>query len=420
MAAVGYVYKERYLVDATIRRDGSTNFGRNNLWTNTWSVGLAWNIHKEEFMGTWADLLKLRAAYGNPGNNSQSYDTYLSYTYSTKYQNIFGLGAQLGAYGNKNLDWQKTRDLTLGLDLSVFKRRLSVTVDYYQKITDPLIIQIEVAPSTGKADYITNLGCNTIQGITFTLNARVLENKEQAFNWNISAHGYHETAKYSKIGNSLDNFNKGLMSTSMYRYKDGGSSSDIWTVRSAGIDPMTGKEIYIRKDGTYTFTYNAGDEVVCGNTAPTLEGVVGTSLYWKGLSMSTHFRYSIGGDHFNGELFNRIENVGRETDQYNQDKRAYYDRWKQAGDRAKYRNITDFSSGHKSDRYVQKNNFISGESITLGYQFHGHAWLKKLRLNNLTLNATLNDIFRCSTVKAERGIDYPFSRTMSISLNASF
>lgn len=420
MATAGYGYKERYLIDATIRRDGSTNFGRNNLWTNTWSVGLAWNIHKEEFMGEWADLLKVRMAYGNPGNNSQSYDTYLSYTYNTRYQNVFGLGAQLGAFGNKNLDWQKTRDLTLGLELSVFHRRLSLVFDYYQKITDPLIIQINVAPSTGKAEYVTNLGRNTIKGLTFDLKARLLENKEKNFSWNLSLHGYHETTKYSRIGNSLDNFNKKLMSSSLYRYRDGGSSYDIWTVRSAGIDPMSGKEIYIRKDGSYTFTYDASDEVVCGNTAPELEGVLGTTLYWKGLSFSAYFRYSLGGDYFNGELFQRIENIGRETDQYNQDKRAYYDRWKQVGDRSKYRDITSISDGHKSDRYIQKNNFFTGESIAVGYQFHEHAWLKKLGLRNLTVNATLNEIFRCSTVKAERGIDYPFARTMSISLNASF
>ena len=138
------------------------------------------------------------------------------------------------------------------------------------------------------------------------------------------------------------------------------------------------------------------------------------------MSFSAHFRYSIGGDYFNGELYERVENIGRQTDQYNQDKRAYYDRWKQVGDRSKYRDIRSITAGHKSDRYIQKNNFFTGESIALGYQFHGHAWLKKAGLRNLTLNATLNEIFRWSTVKAERGIDYPFARTVSFSLNASF
>lgn len=420
MLTAGYGFKERYLIDLTIRRDGSTNFGKNKLWTNTWSVGLAWNIHNENFMGDWADLLKLRFAYGNPGNNNQAFDTYLAYTYNTDYQNIFGLGAQLGSFGNKDLDWQKTRDMTIGADISVLNRRLSLTFDYYRKITDPLIISISVAPSTGKDSYITNVGRNTINGFTVDLNARVLDIPEKDLTWNVSLNGYHETSEYSKIGNRLDNFNEEMMTTSLARYRDGYSSTDIWTVQSAGIDPMTGKEIYIRKDGTYTFTYNQNDEVVCGNTAPDVEGVIGTSFWWKGLSFSAYFRYSIGGDYFNNELFQRIENIGTQSDQYNQDKRAYYDRWQYPGQHAKYRDIRDYSSGHQSSRYVQKNNFFTGESIALGYQFYGHKWLEKVGLKNLTLNATLNDIFRVSTVKAERGTSYPFARTVSISLNASF
>lgn len=420
MVTAGYGYKERYLIDATIRRDGSTNFGRNNLWTNTWSVGLAWNIHKEAFIGDWTDLLKLRVAYGNPGNNSQSYDTYLTYSYSTDHQNIFGLGGLLKSFGNSELDWQKTRDLTIGADLSFLKRRLSLTLDVYRKVTDPLIISIDVAPSTGKDNYITNVGRNTINGLTFTLNTRIIDNREKDLHWNISLNGYHEKSKFSKIGDKLEKFNKEMRSTSLARYRDGYSSSDIWTVPSAGIDPLTGKEIFIRKDGTYSFSYDQNDEVVCGNSAPDVEGTVGTSLNWKGFSFNAYFRYSLGGDYFNNELFQRIENIGSQTDAYNQDKRAYYDRWKKPGDHAKYRDIKDYNSGHKSSRYIQKQNFFSGESISMGYRFYGAEWLKKAGLENVSVNATLNEIFRWSTVKAERGTQYPFARTISISLNASF
>lgn len=420
MMTVNYGYKDRYLIDATIRRDGSSNFGVNNLWTNTWSVGLAWNVHKEKFMGDKIDRLKIRTAVGNPGSNNQAYDTYLAYAYNTKYQNIFGLGAQLSSFGNQNLDWQKSKDITVGADLVLFDRRLSLIVDYYTKITDPLIIQIGVAPSTGKDNFITNLGRNIIRGLTIDLGMKVIDNSEKDLTWSLSFNGYHETSKYSKIGNKLDKFNESLVSSSVYRYRDGGSSTSIWNVPSAGIDPMSGKEIYIRKDGSYTFTFDQNDEVECGNTAPDLEGVVGTTLYWKGLSISAYLRYSFGGDQYNSTLFERIEKIGRETDKYNQDKRAYYDRWKQPGDRAKYRDITDATDGRMSSRYVQKNNFISGESFSVGYQFFGQNWLKKVGLSNLSVNANMNDLFRCSTIRAERGTDYPFARTFSFSLNASF
>ncbi|MDR1414488.1 MAG: SusC/RagA family TonB-linked outer membrane protein, partial [Odoribacteraceae bacterium] len=414
----------RYLIDATYRRDGSSNFGANKLWTDTWSVGLAWNLHNEAFIGDWAKTLKLRAAYGNPGNNNQSFDTFLSYYYSTRYQNLFGLGAQISSYANADLDWQKTNDFTVGLDVALFDSRFSATFDYYRKMTDPLIIQIGVAPSTGKSSLITNLGRNTITGLTFKLDFRVLDDRERDLRWNINVHGYHETSVYSKIGNRLDRFNEELKNTSIRRYRDGGSASDIWTVRSAGIDPMTGKEIFIRKDGSYSFRYDSADEVVCGNTLADLEGVIGTNLYWKGFNAGAYFRYSFGGDWFNNELYEKIENIGRQADMYNQDKRAYYDRWKNVGDQARYRDISLYTPNNqtypKSSRYVQKRDFFTGESITAGYTFYGSDWLKKSGIGNLSLNASLNDLFTWSTVKAEQGILNPFARALSLSVNMTF
>jgi TonB-linked SusC/RagA family outer membrane protein len=418
-----YGYDGRYLIDATYRRDGSSNFGANKLWTNTWSVGVAWNIHNEEFVGEWAQTLKLRAAYGNPGNNNQAFDTFLAYSYNTNLQNLFGLGAQIHSYGNANLDWQKTSDLTVGFDLTALDGRISTVLDFYRKVTDPLIIQVGMAPSTGKSTLVTNLGMNTINGITFKIDARVLENKEHDFRWSINAHGYHETSKYSRIGNRLDRFNDELRNSSVYRYRDGASSSDIWTVRSAGIDPMTGQEIFIRKDGSYTLSYNAQDEVVCGNSLADLEGVIGTSIRYRGFSLRALFRYSFGGDYFNNELYNRIENIGLQADEYNQDKRAYYDRWKQPGDYARYRDIHIYTSGRvypKSSRYVQKNNFFTGESISAGYDFINKTWLALAGIRGLSVDVTMNELFRWSTVKAERGINYPFARALSLSVDVSF
>jgi TonB-linked SusC/RagA family outer membrane protein len=423
MVTANYGYASRYLIDVTYRRDGSSNFGANRLWANTWSVGLAWNLHNEAFIGEWARMLKLRFAYGNPGNNNQAFDTFLSYYYNTSFQNLFGLGARIHSHGNHDLDWQKTNDMTIGLDVAILDGRFSATLDYYRKVTDPLIVQVGVAPSTGKSSLITNLGMNTITGLTFKVDVRVLENKERDFRWSINAHGYHEISRYGKIGSTLDRFNNELRNTSVRRYTDGASGSDIWTVRSAGIDPMTGKEIFIKKNGSYTFNYDASDEVVCGSTLADLEGIIGTTLRYQGFSLGAHFRYSFGGDYFNHELYSRIENIGARTDLYNQDRRALHERWFQAGDQARYRSIDLYSTSGsypKSSRYVQKNNFFAGESITAGYTFYGSAWLTRNRLGSLSLDATLGDIFRWSTVKAERGIEYPFGRTVSLSVNMTF
>ena len=188
---------------------------------------------------------------------------------------------------------------------------------------------------------------------------------------------------------------------------------------------MTGQEVFIKKDGTYSFIYDNNDEVIVGNTEAKLEGVFGTTVYYKGFSLSAHFRYRFGADYFNRELYNRIENIrpGQYT-VYNQDKRALYDRWQKPGDHARYRRITSTVQENQTypmtDRYVQRERTLSGESISVSYDFGQQKWLQAIHVRNMTLRANMNDIFRCSTLRAERGISYPFARTVSFSLNATF
>ena len=421
-----YSYRNRYLLDFNFREDGSSVFGINKRFTGSWSVGIAWNIHNEEFMGDWVDLLKLRFSVGKPGNqNFSSYKSYTTYIYNTNLQNMFGMGAEVSAYGNPDLKWQKTIDYNLGADISLFHNTLRINADVYYKDTDPLLVTSSVASSTGHENYITNLGATKTRGISLSTMITLINWEKEQFRWSVSLNGRHQTQKYDKIGNRLDLLNSDLKKTSLQRYRDGGSPNDIWAVRSAGIDPMTGEEVFIKKDGTYTFIYDNNDEVVVGNNAAKLEGVFGTTLYYKGFSLSAHFRYSLGADYFNRELYNRIENIrSGEFTVYNQDKRALYDRWQKPGDRARYRRITASVQENQSypmtDRYIQHEKTLSGESISASYDFRQQKWLKAIHVKSITLRANMNDIFRCSTLRAERGISYPFARTVSFSLGATF
>jgi TonB-linked SusC/RagA family outer membrane protein len=425
IANLNYSYKDRYALDVNYRRDGATSFGQNNKYTTTYSVGVAWNIHQEDFAKEWADRLKLRFSYGNPGNNNFSLDTYLSYRYNTAYQNVFGLGANVNTFSNENLDWQKTRDMNLGLDLSIFNNRFTLNTDVYRKVTDPLLVQIDVAPSTGNGRYITNFGRSEIVGYTFQTSFRLFKSTDAS--WMLHATGSHYETTYSKIGDRLASMNRELQSSSLKRFRDGNSPDDIWAVPSAGIDPISGEEIFIRRDGGYTFVYNSRDELVVGNTQPALTGTIGTTVAWQGLTFSAHLRYSTGADYYNQKLYERIENITRNSGiQNNQDKRALYDRWQKPGDRAKYRNIVTPSGRSETyrapvtDRYVQRENYLKGESFNLAYDFRGHSWLDRVGLANARLSATLNDIFELSTIRAEKGIESPFNRTLSFSLNMTF
>ena len=423
---LNYAYNNRYLLDVNYRKDGSSVFGTNKRFTDSWSVGVAWNIHNEAFMGDWVNWLKLRFSVGNPGNqNFSAYKAYTTYVYNTNLQNAFGMGANVSGFGNPDLKWQKTMDYNLGLDLTILNNRLKINTDVYWKDTDPMLVTTSVASSTGRDSYITNLGAQRTKGISFNVVGTIMENVEDRLNWSLSLNGRHQKQTYRNIGASLELLNDELKATSLTRYRDGGSPTDIWAVRSAGIDPMTGGEVYIKKDGSYTFDYDINDEMVVGNTEPLLEGVFGTSLYYKGFSLSAYFRYRIDADYFNTELYNRIENLKTtEMTSYNQDKRALYDRWQKPGDRAQYKKITETVSDNETapmtSRYVQKENTLSGESISLAYEFGEQKWLKKVFLKNMTIRANMNDIFRCSTIKAERGTSYPFARTVSFSINMTF
>lgn len=421
-----YAYDNRYLFDVNFRADGSSVFGTNKRFTSSWSVGLAWNIHNEEWVGDWADWIKLRFSVGNPGNqNFSTYKAYTTYVYNTGLQNHFGLGADVSAWGNPDLEWQKTMQYNLGFDLTVLNERLKINTNFYYNDTDPMLVTTGVAPSTGYDSFVTNLGGMKTKGMDFNLTATVLKNDANRLSWMWTLNGRTQKQTYRGIGDSLDDLNEQLRETSLTRYFDGGSPTDIWAVRSAGIDPMTGEEIYIKKDGTYTFDYDINDEVIIGNSEAKLEGVIGTSLYWKGLSVSVNFRYRLGADNYNRELFNRIENLSlNNMITYNQDKRALYDRWQKPGDIAQYKRITDVAysdnQAHMTSRYLQKENTLSGESISLSYQFGDQAWLKKVRLQNMTIRANMNDMFYLSTVKAERGTSYPFARSMSFTINMTF
>lgn len=244
---------------------------------------------------------------------------------------------------------------------------------------------------------------------------------EHRINWNISLSATHSKSEYANIGNAFSALNESGKNSlhSTTRYYDGGSPTAIWAVRSAGIDPATGKELFIKRDGTYSFTYDTADEVVCGDTEPDVEGLLGTNFYYKGFTFSCYFRYQMGGQQFNSSLFDKVENIGTADVYNNQDRRALYNRWSINNRNAQFKGISMVQKTDKSSRFVMDDNTLTLESLNIGYELP-LTIAKKLGMQALSVQANMNDIFRWSTVKAERGIDYPFARTVSFSIGATF
>lgn len=419
----GYTYSGRYLLDVSFRMDGSSIFGVDNHFSTTWAVGIGWNIHNEAFMeNTGVKLLKLRASVGDPGN--QNFDDYIServYTYSTDNPNKFGTAMTVSRFGNKDLKWQKTLDHNVGFDFSGLRNRLRVSFDYYYKKTDPLLVYIGIPSSTGVSSVPYNLAEQRTHGMNASVNFQIVAQRD--LTWSVNATARSVRSKYHGLGNMLERYNEAnRASNSLYRFHDGGSPNDLWAVRSAGIDPGTGREIFIKQDGTQTFEYDKADEVVVGNTEPDVEGVFGTRVYYKGLSVSFNFRYRLGGQAYMNALYDKVENVNKHANSmgkwYNQDKRALYDRWKNAGDDSKFLGIREEANPITS-RFVMDNNLLIGESITLSYETQAD-WVRKIGASSFSFNAYTNDIFRVSTIKNERGIEYPFARSVSFSIGLRF
>ncbi len=420
----GYAYSERYLLDFNYRLDGASMFGTGNRFRNTWSVGAGWNIHKEPFMADsdFFTLLKLRGSVGNPGNqNFSAYQAFSTYKFNGWMTNIFGTGVILNALGNAGLSWQETTNYDLGMDLTFWGERINATFDYYWKYTDPLLAVITTPGSMGVTSVAMNAGSQKTRGWEATLRVSPVYRPSEGIIWNISINATSSRSEYADIGNSFSALNESgkasLVGTT--RYYDGGSPTAIWAVRSAGIDPATGKELFIKKDGTYSFTYDVNDEVVVGDLQPKVEGLLGTSLYFKGLSIGCYLRYRWGGQVFNSSLFQKVENIGTQEIYNNQDKRALYDRWSENNREAYFKGISLVQRTEKSSRFVMDDNSLVGESFNIGYEFPDRI-VRKMRLGALNVQLTSSDIFRATSVRVERGIDYPFARTVTMSLGITF
>ena len=417
----GYSFDNRYLMDVNCRLDGSSVFGTNKKFTTTWAVGLAWNLHNEKFLkNTKAfQMLKIRGSIGNPGNqNFGSYNTLTTYKFNNWMTNNFGTGLLIDAIGDPNLAWQKTIDFNVGLDVSVWNR-LHLNLDVFHKNTDPLLASIGIPSSVGVTSRLANIGKQVTDGFNGTLRYAIIYRPKDRINWTTSLSFSHVRSHYENIGSTLAQYNNENLTKNMTRYYDGGSPSALWAVRSAGIDPATGQEIFITKGGNYTFTHSYDDEVEVGDTRPDVEGVFGNVFFFKGFSASIYMRYSLGGDTFLSTLYEKVENISSSALAKNQDRRALYDRWQKPGDNAQFKGISRTETTPMSSRFVSVNNYLTIESIRISYELP-YSLTKKMGIQGMTFSAYMNDIARWATVKEERGISYPFSRSVSMALSLNF
>lgn len=419
------IYDNRYSVDVVYRYEGSSKFGKNQRFAPFWSLGTAWNIHNEKFFegNKNIQLLKLRGSIGYLGNISfDPYQALTTYTYNNRINYIVGAGSVPLAIGNPDLKWERTLSKNVGLDLTLFKNRWDLTLDAYQKTTDNLLLDVSLAPSIGAVTARQNVGEVENNGIEFQ--TRVVPIQTKDLQWSLSLNYSYNRNKVKKVSDALkalnqknlgvDSLNRGT--TPLPLYEEGESLTALKVVPSAGIDPATGKEIFIKRDGTYTFTYDPNDRRVFGDTSPWAYGSLTSYLMYKGFSLNANFGYSLGATVYNSTLASRVEGT---TPKQNADRRVLESRWKQAGDVTRYRDIASTESPYQTSRFIQKEYYFTLRSLSLAYETEA-TWVKKLHMRRARVELLANDLFYLSTVKRERGLDYPFARSVEMSLRLSF
>ncbi|MCF0244537.1 MAG: SusC/RagA family TonB-linked outer membrane protein [Bacteroidaceae bacterium] len=416
-----YSLMDRYMIDASVRYNGSSVYGSDNRWGLFWSTGLGWNIHREPWIQRlgFVDLLKLRGSYGYTGTqNFSPYQAKATYTYYDNiiYDNI--TGAYLMAMSNSKLKWQQTAELNIGFDMQLFKR-LNVRFDWYNQLTKDALQSVTIPTSTGFSSYIENLGKVQNRGFEITANWRFFQKNGSYLSLNASI--AHNENKVKEINNALKSFNDSQDATAttspVLRYEEGQSMSAIWAVKSLGIDPATGREVFVRKDGTTTYNWSATDYQVCGDSNPKYHGNFGLSGEVKGIGMNVSFAYKLGGDIYNQTLVDRVENVNVA---YNVDRRVLTSTWNKVGDIATFKHISYTpSTTYATSRFVEKNNILQFAALSCYYDFKYNSWLKNSFLERLKVTFYMTDVFHISTVRTERGYDYPYARTFSLSVTAT-
>lgn len=436
LATANYTWNNIYLLDLSVRFDGSSEFGSNQRWAPFFSTGAGINIHNYDFLkgNKYINKLKLRGSYGRTGKVN-----FPDYAAQTVYEPLFdewyatGYGAVLKALGNKDLTWEKTDKYDFGIETQLFNERLTIDFDYYYEKTIDLVNDVTISTTSGFSTYKNNMGEIENNGLEMTARYDVFKNK----NWLVALWGNiaHNTNKILKISDSQRAYNQRVadfyksetgaaLRDSKYavpiaQYEEGQSLTSIWAVKSLGIDPTTGKELYQNRDGSVTDKWDATQEVVCGNTQPDFNGAFGVNLNYKQWSLFASFLYEWGGQQYNQTLVDRVENANIEYG--NVDLRVLTDRWQKPGDVAQFKNIQDASmTTLPTSRFVQNNSFLRLNALTLTYDF-SREWLKRnLGLRMLRLEASTSDLINWNSVRQERGLSYPKSYKFNFSVKAQF
>jgi len=421
---INYNYLEKYMLTATVRKDGSSKFGANNKWGTFPSVSVAWNISQENFMKEmkWLNDLKIRVGYGVMGNQS-GLDPYLTLALYGSSGNYYDNGSWLTAYkisqnANPDLKWERTGMLNLGLDFSLLNNRLGGRLEWYDKETSDMLYTYPVpTPPYLYGSMMANVGDMQNKGVELSLTAGIVRSKD--FNWDLSLNLAHNANKVTRLSNDVYKTESILMGSIFWR---GGSSTthvlevgrpvgQFYGLKCNGLDE-NGNYIFVDKDGDGEIT-EPGDYDYIGNAQPKLTYGINNTFTYKRFDFSFFLRGVYGNDVLNLPRLSYAQSGFLPGANALDDPLTY----------------TLKEAPRYSSFYLQGASFLRLDNMTLGYRFNV--------LNGIRIYLTAQNLFVLTKYKGldpEVPIDvnnglapgvesrefYPKARTFSVGLNMSF
>lgn len=419
-----YNYLGKYFVDLSARRDASSRFGTNSRWANFWSVGTMWNAKAESFLEnvSWLDNAQVLASIGTSGNSSIPDYDHLALVAGGP---IYGLEGQvlpgLAPYskGNEDLTWEKTTILNITMKLG-FLNRFNLTAEFYNKYTSDMLMAVPVSVVGGYSTRWSNMGAMVNRGVDLDLNVNVLKFKD--FLWSVSANASYNKNEIKELYEGRDEYE---LSTTGLFLKKGHSFGEFYTNRFAGVNPANGDALWYDKNGNLTNECLDEDKVLVGKSyiAP-WQGGFGTSLSWKGLTVSTQFswvadRWMMNNDRYFNESNGTFVN-------YNQSKKMLYDRWKKPGDVA---TVPRYGIAAQLDsRFLEDASFLRWKNLMVSYTLPANLLAPLKVVENIRVYAQGQNLL---TFTKFQGMDpessmniyaaqYPMSRQFSIGLEIGF
>lgn len=364
-----YNYKNKYYADFSVRADASSRFGEGNRWAGFWSVGLMWDMRREDFFKQydWLTNAQLTFSTGTSGNSSiPNYEHLALVTGGSNYMGETGISPN--QRGNKNLTWEKLWTTNIGLRLGFFNR-LNFTAEFYNKLTTDMLMQVPVSYADGGyGAYWDNVGAMVNRGVELSLDADIIKTKD--FTWNVFANASYNKNKLTELYNGIDEY----VDSNVTMYSVGHTVTGFYMVRYAGVNPANGDALWYTKDGNITNEFSEEDRVLIEGksfVAP-WQGGFGTNLSWKGLMLSAQFSWMADRWVYNNDRL-MDESNGLYTS-YNQSRRLLYDRWKKPGD------VTDIPrhgvTPQFDTHYLENASFLRLKNLMLSYNIPGKALAK--------------------------------------------